>query len=659
MSAITPQGSGLYSRSGVLLIAGVLTLFLITVFADMRYSIEQRLGALGWRLFPSAETEERITIVAIDEASLEQVGPWPWSRATMAQLSQRLRDAGAALQIYDVVFPEPKPGDDLLIESFANNDVVIGVTPVLDSQFAVQTGTMAGAITDMRCQPPIASTNSFVANHGGLATVPAGHITPLVDADGMIRKQPALLCVQGRVYPSLAIQSLLQGFDGATGHGPELKLVKGQGVMGADWHLQLSTYTGIQFPVDDQGNIRFPYHLSPSAFQYISAVDVIEGRAPQNLLDNAWVLVGATAFGLGDIVPTPHEGGAPGIELQARMLSGLLDNQIPYEPAGSDLLQLLESLLFAVCLLLISSRRHRFAAFALPVAVILLPLIAWSLHVWLLASSIWLGWLAPALFGLCAASFLSLFEQRLVRIERQRVYTHLSSYLPSEVASSIAFTLPSGAIEAERKDLVLMCADLRNFSAYEEARPPEESAALLHCFFVKASQVIESHGGIVEEFKGDSVLASWSAADNAEPAAMLAYRAGQELFAEMAGVVPKKTPKGLEPLALGIGIEKGPVLTGSIGPSHRRTHTLLGDTVTITLRIQSMTQDLAQPILVGECAARDIDSDLLESQGSFLLDDLQTPHVLFAGIDEELIDDAPDDSERDDSVVHLKVVKGK
>jgi class 3 adenylate cyclase len=107
--------------------------------------------------------------------------------------------------------------------------------------------------------------------------------------------------------------------------------------------------------------------------------------------------------------------------------------------------------------------------------------------------------------------------------------------------------------------------------------------------------------------------------------------AAQAMHSELHdSLMPEQGPVGLEPLALGIGIEQGPVLIGSIGPAHRRSHVLLGDTVGITLRVQEMTSELAQPILLGECAARQLDDLPLESQGSYLLSGLNTPHVLFA-----------------------------
>ena len=95
-------------------------------------------------------------------------------------------------------------------------------------------------------------------------------------------------------------------------------------------------------------------------------------------------------------------------------------------------------------------------------------------------------------------------------------------------------------------------------------------------------------------------------------AALQALNAAQKMVAEIDDIsLSANTPYGLEPLALGIGIEQGAALIGSIGPAHRRTHTLLGDTVTIALRIQEMTAELAQPILLGERAARQLDAELL------------------------------------------------
>jgi adenylate cyclase len=367
----------------------------------------------------------------------------------------------------------------------------------------------------------------------------------------------------------------------------------------------------------------------PQNFQAVSASDVINGRLPAGLLDNAWVIVGGTAFGMGDIVPTPYQGAAPGVELQARLLVSMLDNAMPYTPRSAPVMLMLLALAFAAVLWLLAGQRERVSAYGLPAAAILLPVLALALHWQLLVSrDIWLGWLPPALYGVLAASLLLLLEQSRLRAERSRVYGNLNSYLPSNIAHEIAFSLPSSTINARRSDVTLLSADLRNFSAYGEARPPEESAALLHYFFVKAADIIERHHGSIQEFKGDSLLAVWSGQNQVSAAQALA--AAQEMQTIIQPGMPQYPPAGLEPLALGIGIEQGPALVGSIGPAHRRTHTLLGDTVTITLRIQEMTAELSQPILLGESVARQLVDIKPESQGSYLLSGLRNPHTLYA-----------------------------
>jgi len=154
---------------------------------------------------------------------------------------------------------------------------------------------------------------------------------------------------------------------------------------------------------------------------------------------------------------------------------------------------------------------------------------------------------------------------------------------------------------------------------------------LLHYFVSRASEIIEAYGGQLQEFRGDGILAIWDSADTTT--ARNVMLAAESLLGTLSDrLLPEQALEGFEPLALGIGIEQGPVLVGSIGPSHRRSHTVLGDTVSVTLRIQEMTAELAQPILVGECLARQLDNTDLESQGSYLLPGLRIPHVLFSPI---------------------------
>lgn len=611
---------------GLIALACIITVLVSFVFSTLKYEYEEKIGSLIWGMMPEQEREERVTIIAIDEQSLAEVGPWPWPRETMAELSNKLSDYGTSLQLFDVVFPEAKPGDEALLQAMSANNAVLAQVPIFDNQSSMRSGQLSGAIEGTRCQFPIPNTGRYLANSASLHHAHVGHITPVIDKDGVVRKQPPLVCIDGRVYPSLALQGLLSSLSKSD---PSVSIHHDRGFLAAPQSIVIDSYFGLSIPIDEQGNMRISYRQSPDSFQVVSAANVLNGTAPSSLLDNTWALVGATAFGLGDVVPTPHSGAAPGVELQARLLSNLLDGRTPYTPTYANYLLALYGLFCAVTLLLLARTQSKVSSYALPTATLLLPVGSWVLHSYMLSFDIWLGWFDMALFSLIAGGLLVLADHQVLRHQHLRIFSHLSSYLPKSVAQGLIHRSPTGAIEAKRHDLVLMCADLRNFSAYEESRPPEEAAALLHCFFVEATRVIESTGGQVEEYKGDSLLASWSTSENSD-ASQQAMDAAAALHEVLTNILPQRPPKGLEPLALGVAIERGPTLVGSIGPAHRRHHTLLGDTVTIVLRMQEMTQDLAQPILIGECAARDLHGDRLESQGSFLLDGLTTPHVLFA-----------------------------
>lgn len=629
----------LVSRLLTLAVAVVVSLLLWSLLAAPLKTLEERLGALGWTLSPATAPEQRITLVTIDERSISAVGPWPWTREQMARLVSAVNVAGAQLQLHDIVYPEARPGDDVMLAALqqAANPVLAQV-PVLTNGNQttspdVTTGAMGFPLRGVSCQsgagPQLASTSQYLAPHAGFAAVPRGHITPIIDADGAIRKTPAVICVDGQAYPALAVTAFLAGFDS---NRWQASIQPGDSLLDAPFIMRLNAYPGLEIPLDQDGNIRISYARDPGVFNAISAIDVMNGSADLSALDNTWVLIGGTAFGMGDVVPTPYDGAAAGVELQARLLSSLLDVAVPYTPSGSPLLLALLCLVFAAAIYGLATREGRLNAYGLPAAAILLPAAALMVHGQLLNDyNLWLGWVYPALYGLTAGALMLLLEQSRIRVERSRVFGNLNSYLPQDLAREIAYALPSSSINARRTNVTLLSADLRNFSAFGETRPPEESAAVLHYFFTRATAIIERHHGRVHEFKGDGILAVWEGegVGNGD-AAQQALAAAQAMQESLHTLIPEHALNGLEPLALGIGIEQGPVLLGSIGPAHRRTHTLLGDTVAITLRIQEMTAELAQPILLGECAARQLGNEHLESQGSYLLSGLRTLHVLFA-----------------------------
>ena len=630
-------------RAAAVLVAALCVLVIETLAPGLPRNLEERAGDMLWQASagnagPADAQERRVIVVDIDEASLAKLGPWPWPRERLAELSRRLASLGAGTQVYDVVLPESRPGDAALAAEFARHSVVLAQIFSLDPEAPAAAGQLQGAlkIGAPACGAPLAQAIGFIGNAPALASVSgiaAGHLTPRIAGDGAVRRLPALICYQGRAYPALGLAALLK----AAGAEPAWTLAPGSGWFDPDWRLTHPALPGIAVPLDDNGDVRLSFQLPRRAFVSVSAADVLSGEAPADLFRGAWVLVGATAFGIGDAVPTPLGGAVGGVEVHAQFISALLDGRLPHTPRAALALLLLAALAGAAVLLL-TVRSVRMPTLGVPLAGALLAAVLFGLDAWLLLGRhLWLGWAAPAAFFLLAGVLLAAGEHARVRFQRERLYDNLASYLPAPVAAEIAFREPSGVIEAQRREITVLFADIRNFSAYCEGRPPEEAAALLHAFFTAATRIVEAHAGLVEEFTGDAVMAVWNAPHDCPDHTARALAAARELQAQADQLFVQPPPPGLAPLALGIGIETGNALVGFFGPARRRPHAALGETVTIASRLQGLTADLAQPILIGEGAAAHLAADAVTSLGSFLLEGLRRPRLVYAPVSGKVI----------------------
>lgn len=593
--------------------------------------LEERSGDLVWRLTADRKDERRLIVVDVDERSLRDVGPWPWPRATQAKLIERIAEEGAHQQILDIVFADPRPDDAVLAKVLASRNAVLAQVFALEQGGSPSGGQLTGALRWPSCPAPFGQATGYLANtealaHAGLA---AGHITPRVSEDGLVRHQPAVICHEGRAYPSLGLAALMQGMS-ETG----LVLQRGHGWWAPAWRLGGASQAMEPVPLDERGDVRVPWRVHPDSLISLSASDVLKGRVPSGLLKNAWVLVGSSAFGLNDSIATPFAGAGAGLQAHAQIVTGLLDGRMPYQPQAAMALQLLAALCGAAVLVGLSAHRW-FPAPSVPLLGLGWGCGLWLVHCYALSEhSVWLGWVHPAAFVLALGLALGAIEHAKSRLDRDRLFTHLSSYLPAPVAAALALQKPSSAIEASTRQVSVMFADIRNFSAYCEVRPPEEAAAVLHAFFSVATRVVEQHGGVVESLKGDAVVAVWGA--EATQDAPLNQQAKAALDAAVAlqqaakPALPDPAPEGLEPLALGIGLETGPALAGSFGLASRRTHLVMGRTVTVASRLSDMTADLSHPILIGEGMAAQVREVALESMGTFLLDGLKVPHHVYA-----------------------------
>lgn len=622
---------------------------LALLFPSAFRQADERATDLVWQFSADATPERRIVVVDVDDASIQRIGPWPWPRQTQAKLVEAIRAQGATLQMHDMVFADSRDGAADLARAMAAggaaSPAVAAQVFALNHESSQTSGQLAGALPGQACLPMAAPAHGYLAN-AGLDGVAAGHITPRIDPDGAVRKVPAIVCYAQRNYPTLAIAGLIALEPDAM--PAPLRAEPGTGAWDPAWIVTLPGMPGIRMPLDASGDVRVPYHKARSAFTSISAADLLEGKLKNaDVLRGAWVLVGASAFGLGDTVATAQGGAVSGVEVHAQLLAGLLDDDIPYTPREATSLQVAWVIFGALALLALCwstkpgaspdrDKRASSRAIWIPIASLALAGAGFGLHALaLLGKGWWLGWAHASVAIVLLGLVLGLAEHARSLAEKGRLFRNLASYLPAAVAEKIAMAEPTGEIAADRRDVTVVVADVRNFSAYCEARTAEDAARVLHRFYTTANAVVQAHGGAVEEMVGDRLVAVFNGSRPCANHVVEAVDAAREVWLRCSEELPNVPPQGLEALAIGVGVESGTALLGSFGPAQRRVHSVLGQVVTVAIRLQELTGELAYPVLVGANSAERIGipferSELaLKPLGSFLLPGLRHSSKVF------------------------------
>ncbi|HET8666828.1 MAG TPA: CHASE2 domain-containing protein, partial [Terriglobales bacterium] len=364
-------------KKNAIMIGLGLLLVLIFVGNAARFyqiGIVDRLSAILYdyrlRLTMPQTIDERIVIVDIDEKSLEEEGRWPWGRDRVGMLVNKLFDRhGVALVGFDVVFAERDTSsglgvlqhlgegrlrddqayqtaltelrprleyDKLLADSFRSRKVVLGYY-LTDQSSKRVTGMLpepvfpAGAFQGRPIR--FSAWNGYGANLPELqnAAAAAGHFNPMVDEDGIVRRVPMLAEYNGAYYESLSL-AMVRTLLGHPALRAGLATDGNDGYGGLEW-LEMDTPSGrLSIPVDERVSALVPYRGSRGSFRYVSAADVLHDRiAPQELKDKI-VLVGTSAPGLLDMRATPVAEVYPGVEINANMVAGILDQNLKSRP---------------------------------------------------------------------------------------------------------------------------------------------------------------------------------------------------------------------------------------------------------------------------------------------------------------------------------------
>ena len=186
--------------------------------------------------------------------------------------------------------------------------------------------------------------------------------------------------------------------------------------------------------------------------------------------------------------------------------------------------------------------------------------------------------------------------------ERDRLKATFQKFHDKEIADRLL----SGEVVlgGERREVAVLFTDIRNFTRLSEQMSPERVVEMLNEYMSVMVAAIGRHGGVVDKYVGDAILALWGVPESREDDVVRALRGCLAMQKDLEALNERRRERGDVPIEIGMGLNFGPVVAGNIGSPDRMEYTVIGDTVNVASRIESATKELGQPILVAESAVR-------------------------------------------------------
>lgn len=583
-------------------------------------TIDQYLQDGLTRIQAPVAAPEGITLIDIDERSLQELGPWPWPRPVLAQISHALRERGARLQVWDLALPHEAPGDALLARELAHPDVVIGQIAVLDPQ--VESPPREGLLQHAPQAPHLCSRHTPITGHLGLSpslsVTQVGHLSATPDPDGLLRRIPAVICDQSHRYPQLALAAAIAATPDQPWHA-----TPGTWPLGPHQWLSRGPW---RFALDADGYLPVPYQRPHSAWPAISASRLLDPAALPSLNGHI-VLIGGSAMGLGDVVSTPYHPSAPGVSVHAELLAAAQNAQAwpGAMPRGNTVLAALLAMLVGWAMLPLGKTQLRLLWLCLGITLGMCA--PWVAAVLVRSQGVMLPVAATSLTLLAHGLALLVWQTQQQRQNTKRLARHLESFLPPTLAHQVATQTPSGQSLGHPCDGVLVAVRIAGMDRWVSQVDSLQALALIHALHTAGQHSATLHGGSLEHAQGSTLYLTWpQSTPQALAAALSSVRHLQALL--MPALMQNETLT--HPLSTYAAIEAGAYLLGIVGESGSRRSVLLGPVANDVMGMLSLGEELASPILIGPKAAQAFadGAAALQPLGRFLLpDQLQAKHL--------------------------------
>ncbi len=560
--------------AAAVLVAAALELFTLQLFRPLEYGLlDTFVRSHAARLAPDPD----IVLVDIDEKSLvnmqDVAGRWPWPRAVHGELIEGLAAQRPRAIVFDIMFSEPdrfRPeSDEAFVEAVAKHPNTYFPLLRLDPRDD-PSGVPARDLVQLvgLVRGPDADPDARIALVPPLVLPPehwrAGTINFLEDADGVGRRYALRTPLYGWTLLSLPAR-VARDLGWTLPAGEDMVLA---------WRGRAGDFPRISY-----SDLYEDFNRAARR----RAADEFTGKI---------VLVGTGAPGLKDLRVTPLASLHAGAEILGTALENLKNDR--HMRAAGRLWPALATVLLVTLLaaafwrnldarltgtaLMAASLALLASAYAAVGRLVLLPLL----------TPLIAGWL----FYFAAALAAYLRERR----NREEAIAQFSRFVNPHVVSQL---LERGGLEGggQTREVTLLFSDIRGFTTLSETRAPQEVVDLLNRYFTRQVAVVFRHGGTLDKFIGDAIMAVWGAPLEDPEHAVHAVRCALDM-ADALELFKREIGDIGTHFDVGIGIHSGPAVVGLIGSNQRREYTSIGDTVNLASRIEGLTKEAGRRILV-------------------------------------------------------------
>lgn len=519
------------------------------------------------RFFLPRAADPATIIVAIDDASLGRIGRWPWPRTVHADLVNRLSSYGVKAIGYDVNFPESSDAisDTRFAEAVRSSGRV--VMPI-ELDFTVEQGRLS--FLSGKTVQPIAEIQS-AAKASGFTNTP-------LDEDGISRRVP----VSVRDPGGAVVNNLSYEVARLAGRAPDIASV----------------------PTDDLGRFLINFPGAPGRnFRTVAAADILQDRVDPTIFKDATVFIGATARNLQDYKNVATSRGEPmaGVEIHASIHDTLVSKR--WLQQANRIFQALALLIVGLLLgLLVPRVRPRYSLLGVLV--------------------LWVGWLVAAfvLFDrgyvldivwptlVIFFAYAALLLERWLDVEAQRrqLRSAFSRYVSGSVVESILQNPDKLKLGGDRRRMSVLFSDLRGFTTLSEGLSPEKLVEVLNTYLDEMTNIVFDEGGVLDKYIGDAVMAFWNAPFDQPDHAVRSVRCAVRMRDRLKAMNDEGSfPKGIE-LKVGVGVNTGEMVVGNIGAETRYDYTVIGDSVNLASRTESLCKEYGVGIIVTQNTAADL-----------------------------------------------------